>query len=364
MRRLLGLIFLAALCACFVPRAAAAEAEPSYAEVWSALDGRTQGMLEELGLNGADAASALSLSPQGLLNAVKNAFSAELSDVLETVGLAAALLLTVSACLSFCPAGKTRELAEVIGSAALVFLLTARISRLVSACAGAIEAGGVFIKALLPAFCAAVSFSGDPTAALSAQGVLLVFAETVSAFFAEALPFAAVLCVGLGAAEAVRPGGLCGRAAKRLQTLAVSAAGLAAGVFTAALGAKRVIAGAVDSAAGKGLKFLIGGGIPVVGSALSDALGAVLGSLAVLRAGLGVLGVLALAAIHLFPLCALVQWRIGLALLDVFAGGFGNRRVSGFLQALSAMASMLTAVLCFHAAVYIVSLGLLMTVRE
>ena len=199
-------------------------------------------------------------------------------------------------------------------------------------------------------------------AALSAQGVVLAFAAGVSLFLSRALPAAGMLGLGLGAAEALQPGGLCGMAAARLQKAAAAAAGLASGLFTAVLGVKHVAAAAADSVAAKGFRFLIGGSVPIVGSAVGEALGSVVAGLSVLRAGIGILGVLAIALIHLFPLCELIRWRLALSLLEVFSAGFGNRRVAGFLKTLGGTFGFFAATLCFNAAVYVIALSLLVSV--
>lgn len=75
--------------------------------------------------------------------------------------------------------------------------------------------------------------------------------------------------------------------------------------FVGLLSIKGLLAGAADSAVAKGAKFLIGSFVPVVGGAVSDALGSIVSSLSLVRGATGAFGILAvlLIALPVLPSC-------------------------------------------------------------
>ncbi|MBQ7688360.1 MAG: hypothetical protein IJT27_03985 [Clostridia bacterium] len=342
----------------FCPYTAQASDVPSYyVEAWDLPDGQTAALLEALGLSADDVSSVLGVTPSGALDVLRRIFTSSLPDVLSAVTAVLALLVLESLFLSFCTDKKTAELCEVICAAMIVFALAAFTSRITRSCLSALTVTADFIKALLPIFVGAATLAGDPARALSFQSVMLAFSSGVSAVFSSVLPAAAGVSISLAAAQTVNPDGGCGRAAALLNKLITGAAGMAAGIFVAVLSVKNVVAGAADTVAARGLRFFVGSAVPVVGSAIGEALNSVIAGLGLVKTGVGMLGVLSVALINLFPLCALVQWRLASALLSECAALFQNARTAEFLKALGGLFSVLSAALCFHCVVFIIGLA-------
>ena len=92
---------------------------------------------------------------------------------------------------------------------------------------------------------------------------------------------------------------------------------------------------------------MISSAIPVVGGVLSDALLAVKGSAGVLKAGVGVTGLVIVLAAFLPPLAELVCWSLCLRLGGLAAELFGQKPAASMLDGGRAAVRLLIAlVLC------------------
>lgn len=109
----------------------------------------------------------------------------------------------------------------------------------------------------------------------------------------------------------------------------------AAAVFTALLGMQGILAQSADSFALKTGKFVVSSGIPVVGKAISDALGTVLAGLHLMKATVG-FAVIAVTAAQFVPVlmqCAIYQAVFTAA--HAVAAALGVKRAARLLDGFS-----------------------------
>lgn len=128
----------------------------------------------------------------------------------------------------------------------------------------------------------------------------------------------------------------------------------AGGMFSLQTG----LASAADSVSMRSAKFALSGFIPVVGGTLSDALGTVVSAASVIRSAVGVIGIVAVAALLLPTLAELLMWSLMCKLLSFFSGCCGSApleklftRASGAVGILVAVTALTGALLMFSTAV-------------
>ena len=139
--------------------------------------------------------------------------------------------------------------------------------------------------------------------------------------------------------------------------------GFAASMFTGFLSLKNILAYSTDSLSAKGVKFLINTLVPVIGSSLSDAYSAVLGSINLMKGTLGVIGVFALILINIPALCEGVIHYALMSLLSCFAEMLGLVRVSETLRCFSFCVRILLLVCLFQVFILLISTGVMMTLK-
>lgn len=332
---------------------------------WDAIDSDTAELLEDIGMTAADGGDfAAALTPERLLDTVLGLFGTSLSDMLKKCFPVIVILFITALFSSVSKGSKTAEAAENTCMLAAVFVIIGLNADVFTGCRAAIELTEDMMLSLIPVLTGIAAFSGNPACAASFNTVVFAFAQTVSAAFVNILPAVSAVGTALGAASAAAPlghyGGLCKIIAKAVNT----AAAFVSGIFVAVLSVRGVIAGAADTVTIKGLRFLIGSSVPVVGSAVGDALNSVSAGLGLVKNSLFSLGIAAVALISLPPLLRLAVWSLLLNIISGFAGILSLGRITELISAVKSVISVLAAVTFFNAFVYIISCAILITIKN
>ena len=124
-----------------------------------------------------------------------------------------------------------------------------------------------------------------------------------------------------------------------------------ASVFTLYLSLTGILTGSADAAAAKAVKTAVSAALPVVGSIVADAASTVTSSAAILRSGIGVVGVVSVAAMCVTPYLQFVMHYVLYKLAAGIAESFADKRVGrlidgfadvyGFLLGMVGVASLI-----------------------
>lgn len=334
-----------------------------YERVWDAVDDETAGLLGEIGISPGGEDGFLSLSPKKTLSALFALFGTSFRALLGRFFSVTAVLLCVALFSALAGEGKTAQTAANAGDLAAVFVIVAVNAELFSDCRASIELTKDLMLSLIPVFTGIVAFAGQPGLAVSFQTVVFAFAETVSTAFCNILPAAAAAGASLGAASAVAPFAKFDGIGKAIARIVNTAAAFVSGIFVAVLSVRGVIAGAADTVTIKGLRFLIGSSVPIVGSAIGDALNSVAAGLGLIKNSVLVLGAAAAVLINLPSLLKLAAWSLMSYFIALFADMLSQPRISGLIASMRSVISVLAAVTCFNTFVYVISCAIMITVK-
>lgn len=359
---LMTVLFAAILC---VPSFAAQSTQEEiwYADVWDAVDGRTRALLSDIGITPSAADSLEAINVKNVFSVISGIFKGELTKPLTASLVVLAVLLAVAFFSSFISDGKLKALTENIGTLSVVFLLLGLVSPMIGSCVSAIELSKDFMLALIPVLAAVVAFSGNPALAISFNTVVFSFAQGISTLYANLIPsFAAVGCA-FSASTAINPMMKFSRLSQLVFKSASFIMAFISGIFVAVLSVRGVIAGAADTVTIRGLRFLIGSSVPVVGSAIAEALNSVVAGVGLIKNTIGVIGIAATLFINLPVLCEIIIWKAAIYILGVFCDILSEDNISSFLGALNSVFSVLTAVICFNMFVFVISIAIIFTLN-
>lgn len=133
-------------------------------------------------------------------------------------------------------------------------------------------------------------------------------------------------------------------------------------IFSALLGFKTLISTSVDNVSTRAVRYTMSSFVPVVGAALSEAYKTVEGSVRILKNGIGVFVIFAIAAIFLPVVTELLMWLLSLNLLKNF-GEIVNLTVPcSLLSGVSSVLGVLLSIILCVAALFIISTALIITV--
>ena len=119
-----------------------------------------------------------------------------------------------------------------------------------------------------------------------------------------------------------------------------------------------IVARSADSVLFKGVKFALSNIIPVVGSAVGEALTAVTGSISVLKSAMGTIGAVAILLIFLYPFCTLWANKVAFELLSSTAGVLGLSREGKFLSEMSSVTGLMMAVISSSTVFFIIAMAI------
>ena len=121
--------------------------------------------------------------------------------------------------------------------------------------------------------------------------------------------------------------------------------GFCMSVFTGLLTIQSLLGGSVDVTTNRTLRFVVSSFVPVVGSALGEALSTVQGCIKVLKGGVGAFGVLAVVFMFLPILIECLLWQITLTVCAGIGDVFDLKEITSILNAASKVMSMMLAIL-------------------
>lgn len=333
-------------------------------EVIDALPEQAQEYMELAGIDTVDFGALLDFSPDAIFNClvsmVKTGFRQPFNAFLTAVGTV--ILLSVVQCF-FTGDARNRSILNIISGCFLIIGIFTQLYTAVKAGVSCISLTAGFELALIPAFAATVTASGNPALALSYSGFALAAAQGIEQLAKAVILPASGACLSLGITAAVSPdfkfGGLCETLSKTVKNVL----SFAAAMFSSVLALKGVLARSADSLAAKGIKLVVSSAVPVVGGALSDAYSTVAGSLSVLNSALGVFGIAAVFMINAPAILQLLMWVAALRLSESVARIMGQEQQAALLKCVGDTVSMINVLIVYCMVVFIISCAIVLALR-
>ena len=352
-----------------VPVRAESEYERQYdaldiTEVTDALDSTTRQFFEETGLDIRDFKWVDKLSEKGFITRFLKFISGGFSDALKAGVYILCAILICSAFGSFSPQNSTVTAALYATVLAVCAFLANDLWEVISFCVAALKSCSSFMLSFVPIFATVTTLSGAPATAVSMSGILLAAAEATSAVASFViLPLLSshtAFSIGASVSDFAAETGL-GDVIKKISVWGLS---LISTLFVGVLGIQTAVNSAADSMTLRTARFILGTTVPVAGGALAEAVGSVASSLTLLRSSLGIYSVAALAVIFLPCIVKLLLWRGVLCVTSSVAQMFSLKKVSALLKAADGTLSVLLSLMLIIVATFIISLTMIVAVRQ
>lgn len=261
-----------------------------------------------------------------MLTAYRGALNADTGGALELV-----LSLCLGAAVALPASAVITTIGEVIANSSRLMLAYVPVMALLLTASGSLSGSAAYYAAVLG--------TGEGVAQLS-SGVILPLLRMLLG-----------MSIAAGASNGADLGGFIASVSKAARWITA----FMMAIFTAVLGLKQVVAGSLDSVTGKAARFALSSFVPVVGSALSEALRTMQSSLGVLKSGIGVFVILALAVTFLPLILQVLLWQLTLWLGRAMAQSLNLSRGAGLLNGLADVFSVMLAVLLSISAVFIIA---------
>ena len=320
--------------------------------------------LRALGVDGIDLYSLLGASPRDILTLLFDMLQGGLAQVARAGAMALGVVLLLSyACAALPEDEKIRHAIEVTGSMLALLLLLPGLAELMRAAAAVVNTGGNFSLLLIPILAGIITAAGKPALALSYHSLAFAAAQGLSQLADGVIIPCTGVVLGLSLVDGAAKDARLSAVANTIKKAVIGTFAVLAGLFTALLSIKSLIANTADALVIRGAK-VVAGSIPLVGGALSEACGAILSSVSLVKGAVGGYALLAALALYAPALAELLLWSVTLKLLAAASELFGQSKAAEVFKSAAYAVAILGACVVFNAALLLISTGLVITVGK
>lgn len=274
------------------------------------------------------------------------------------------ILLTAIICSaagSFYEESSGKRMINLAAAAAVSLICLGKFNSVIGIATGAIADFDGLIKSSLPAITSIMTVGGMPaTAAMKQFGAMLfsqIFMEVTDKI---TLPLInAYIAVSIaGAVSDAFDFKTLGESIKSFAIWVIKVLMLA---YTGYVIIQGSLSYASDSFAVKSLKFTLSSAVPVLGSILGDAAGAVLQSAVIIKNTLGVVGIISAIDLAILPVIEVGAIYIILKITSAVISPFAGKEICGLVSNLSSAFNILFIIMCSCAVICIVTFATAIT---
>lgn len=339
--------------------------EEIYGELQGALDEDTNRLLEEFGITDIFGTDFTQITPTRAMENVFGIFKGELLEAMRAAGICLTLLFITAMLCNFLPEdGSLSMMGKSIALMCIMFSIISVTGDVFADCCSSLLLTGDFMLVLIPVFAGVIAFGGNPQLALSFNTVAFSFSQLVGVFFSDIVPSLCVTLMAISAAGAINPLVKTDSLGKIFAKTVNLVMAFVAGIFVAVLSVRGVVAGAQDTVGIRGMRFLVGNVVPVVGSALGEALNSVVAGVSLIKNTVGVFGIAAVLLINLPVLIKVTVWKFSLHFISLAADVMNIPEIKDFAGNMNGVLSVVTGAVCFTSFVFIISIAIILTVGK
>lgn len=334
--------------------------EFDFGKITSGISDETAEILNELGINEISAESIFSVSISkvfsALVNMGKNAFSEPLKYLAGALGV----LLLTSAALSF---NESSVPVSLIGSSVLALALAVPVANAVTTAFSVLESLCAFTVGFAGVFGAIVSASGKVALGTSYASLAVVSNTLISSFLSGfSAPAINGMC-SLSFLSCFDVYNFNQRVTALIKRVYISFLGFAATMFSGVVTLKGVMGAGVDSITSRGVKFVVGRSLPIVGGAVSETYSALVSSLSLIKSTVGIFGILTVVITVLPVFLQLGAWVVVLEIIITASTFLDAKNVFGMLNVLKDSLILLMATVVFSGVIFVVTVGVVIFVK-
>lgn len=330
-------------------------------EIVNSLESDAVSILNELGLEDYSPSDLNEISLKSVFNTFlrifKGAYKVPFSFLCLLLGL-----IIINA-VAGCYISKNGAMSEYFDTVSVLFAALLIMSKVIGCISDAVNSMyslSIVMKMLIPVMAVMTSFSGSPAAAVSYNAITLYSAEIMSELCNGILTpvlcvFACVsVCCAVNNSVKIAP------ILEMIKKAVNVALGLFGTVFTGIIGIKDVLSSGIDKVSVKGIKFILGSAVPVVGGSLSEGLSSVIASISLMKNSYGVFAII-IAAVSVVPvIIEILLWLAVLSLSSYAASSLGQNGTAGILNSLKFVLSILLSMILFCVYIFIISTAMVM----
>ena len=367
MKRLIIIAAILAVLGCLTIQCHAVEKglfEEDKHQIENSINDEAKRGLTEFGISGIDDITKNGIDSASVWRYLSGLVTSYSSGPMAALILLTAVLLLTSIAESYTYSlryTETRDIMGVVVSLFITSIIVSPVTQLIEQSSTVIQGASALMTVYLPVMAGILIFSGHAISSGGYYAAVITLSQLISrlsaTLFTPLLSVFLSLSVCASISSRVRLGGFIEMVSKGFKygiTFMMS-------LFTAVIGLNGALSGAADSVANKAARFGLSSFVPLIGSSIAEAYGALQNSVGILRSGAGVFIIIALF-VSFAPLIAQsILWSVALWIAKSIGELLFVSSATPVINALSQFLSALRALLIAVMTVFIISTSIMMS---
>ena len=325
-----------------------------------AIDDDTGEALGEYGITADDPLSAGSVNIGDVLSGLISGFKSSLTEPLKLFGKLIAVCAFTSLVKSTAQKSSIGDIYDTAGVLVTVLVIADCLSAAIEGVKSSLNDISLFMSSYIPIFSSVLASNASISSAAGYYSVMILLSEII-VFISKSvlLPLSGAvmaLCI-VGAINGSSNISGLSMSVRNFTKWVLTALMT---VFTAVISIKGITGAAADSVASRTIRFAASSFIPIVGGSVSEAYSTIYGSLGVIRSGVGVIGIAAVAVIALKPILYVAALKLIIVLSSAVNDLFGQSGSSALLKGINDVLSVSLGIITAMSMIFIISTAMIL----
>lgn len=328
--------------------------EFDFQSIADAVDDEAMEILSEIGIDEISFEKLFSVSVSKIFNVLFDITKRSLTEPFKFLVSATGILILIALFSSFFEGS---QVVSVIGNSILALTVAVPVANATTTAFSVLEALNVFTTAFAGVFAMIVSASGKVAMGTSYASLAVLSDTLFSSLLASVSQPAVNAMCALGFLSCFDIYKFSEKISSTVKKLYITFLGFVGTFFSGIVTLKGVLGAGADSLTSRGIRFVVGRSVPVVGGAVSDTYSALVSSLSLIKSTVGIFGIVTVVLTVLPSLMELVGWVFALGVVVSISELLGSDSCVGMLNIFKDALTLLGATTVFSAVIFIVSVG-------
>ncbi len=334
--------------------------EFDFQSIADAIDAETAEILSEIGIDEISFEKLFSVNVSKVFKVLFDITKRSLTQPLKFLVSATGVLILTTLFSTFLNSSQT---VSVIGNSVLALSVAVPVVNAVTTAFSVLETLNVFTTAFAGVFAMLVSSSGKVALGTS-YASLAVLSDTLFTALLTGISQPAInaMC-SLGFLSCFDLYKFSDKISSTVKKIYITFLGFIGTFFSGIVTLKGVMGAGVDSLTSRGVRFVVGRTVPIVGGAVCDTYSALVSSLSLIKSTVGIFGIVTVV-LTVFPsLLELIGWVFVLSIIISISELLGSNACVGMFNIFKDALTLLGATTVFSAVIFIVSVGVVIFVK-
>ncbi len=329
-------------------------------EIFDNIDETTKEYLNELGIDEISFEELFDLSPTRVIRFIVSLALEKTSTILDRFVLIFIVMIVSVIASSFL--NENKQLTKIVDYISILLILSfimTSVSRVITDAAVSMKTANVFINVYLPIMVGIIVSSKNPALAVTYNTFTILLSNIIS-FLSDKLLLPLISIIfSFNIISTFSADNYHLKINKIIRRFVIVVLSFFSTLFTGLLTTQSILASSTDSFALKGIKFISGAFIPVVGSNISEAVSSIISSFVIMKSTLGVFIIIVIILINLPVMIELLVWYFFLGLCSMVSALLKLETITDAFDSLASTTSLLNIAVFFVTFVLVISTGII-----